>query len=351
MEKEACFVPIKKSRESQRNSSVELLRIIAITFVLILHTRFDGILSVYDGALTISHIVRFAFESFAIVGVNVFIMISGYFGIRLTGRSIARYCFQVYYFAAIAILLLWLTGDTPICKSHILRLLFPVSHNVWFVPCYFILTLLAPMLNSYIEKTPLRKLAVYTMLIYVIGYVWGNVFQTLDGFGGYSWGFFIVLYLSGAIIAKWNKNHITSKIAALSGYIFFSILIVVIAVLQIRYDYGRSLLWSYDSPLVMASSICLFLFFSNLKMKHNKVINFIAGSTLAILLLHMSPGSHYFDLHRQIFNSVSGISVIGYSAVVVIGYFIAAVLLDQPRKHIFNFLAKRSNQGKNKSQK
>lgn len=177
---------IERSTSRSRNSNVELLRIIAITFILILHTRFDGIMSVYDGELTLSHVCRFAFEAFAIVGVNVFVMISGYFGIKLSKRSVARYCLQVYYFAVISIALVWLMGETPIGRDHVMNLLFPVSHNVWFVPCYFILMLLAPMLNSFIEKTDIRDLAVYTGLIYVLTYVWSNMFQTLNGFGGYS---------------------------------------------------------------------------------------------------------------------------------------------------------------------
>lgn len=157
------------------------------------------------------------------------------------------------------------------------------------------------MLNSFIDKSDLRTLIVYTGMIYAISYVWGNVFQTVNGFGGYSWGFFIVLYLTGAIIAKWNKTHSSSRRKALIGYLICTLVIVGIAVLQVRFDYGRSLLWSYDSPIVMASSICLFLFFSNLKMRHNKVVNYIGGSTLAILLLHMSPDSGYFEWHRHIF--------------------------------------------------
>ena len=198
------------------------------------------------------------------------------------------------------------------------------------------------MLNSFIEKVTLRNLAVYTGLIYAVSYVWSNVFQTVTGFGGYSWGFFIVLYLTGAVIAKWNKKHNTSIRTALIGYLTCTLSIVGIAVLQIRFDYGRSLLWSYDSPLVMASSICLFLFFSNLKMKHNKVVNFIGGSTLAILLLHMSPDSGYFKWHRQIFNTMSGFEVIVSSGVVIVVYFVAAILLDQPRKWISNlFFAKK----------
>lgn len=197
------------------------------------------------------------------------------------------------------------------------------------------------MLNSFIDKANLRNLAVYTVLVYAVSYVWSNVFQTVNGFGGYSWGFFIVLYLTGAIIAKWNKKHNTSKRTALIGYLICTLSIVGMAVLQIRFDYGRSLLWSYDSPLVMASSICLFLFFSNLKMKHNKVANFIGGSTLAILL-HMSPESGYFEWHRQIFNTMSGFEVIVSSSVVIIAYFMAAVLLDQPRKWLSDmFIAKK----------
>lgn len=265
-------------------------------------------------------------------------MISGYFGIKLNARSIGRYCFKVYYFAVIAIALVWLMGETPLGSDHVLRLLFPISHNVWFVPCYFILMLLAPMLNSFIEKTNLKKMVVYTAMIYSISYLWGNVFHILDGFGGYSWGFFIVLYMSGAIIAKWNKEHTISKLKVLTGYFICTIIIVWIAILQIRYAYGRSLLWSNDSPLVMASAVCLFLFFSNLNIRHNNIINIIAGSTLAILLFHMSPCSGYFELHEQIFNTLSGIEVIGCSAVVIIVYFVAAVLLDQPRKWISGLL-------------
>lgn len=328
----------KNKSVARRETNVELLRIIAITFVLILHTRFDGILSVYDGEFTLSHFLRFLFEALAACGVNVFVMISGYFGIKLSGRSVAKYCFQVYYFAVIALVILLILGDTPIGKEHFIKLLFPVSHNVWFVPCYFILMLLAPVLNSFIEKTSFRNLAVYTLLLYVISYVWANVFQTLEGFGGYSWGFFIVLYLLGAIIRKWNQTHVTSKTLAFATYLVSALLIVVIAYIQTSYDFGRSLVWSYDSPLVMASSVGLFLFFSNLKMKYNKIINFIAASTLAILLLHMSPGSGYFDLHRHIFNNMSGLSVIGCSALVIIAYFVAAVVLDQPRKYILKHL-------------
>ena len=300
--------------------------------------------SIFDSPATelrrCPNICCFAFESFAIVGVNVFVMISGYFGIKLSGRSISKYCFQVYYFAIIAMLILWMVGDFSIGKEQVIKLLFPISHNVWFVPCYFILMLLAPMLNIYIERTSLRKLLGYTILIYSVTYVWGNVFQNGYGFGGYSWGFFIVLYLFGAIIRKWNQNHTTSIAMALIGYILFSIMIVGIAILQIRYDFGRSLLWSYDSPLVLASSTCLFLFFSNLKVKYNKWINFLGASTLAVLLFHILPGSNYSEFHKLIYNSMSGIQVIGFSAIVVVAYFIAAVLIDQPRKFIFNRLSK-----------
>lgn len=47
---------------AKRHSNMELLRIVAMLMILTLHTRYDGILSVYDGTIDASHIARFFFE-------------------------------------------------------------------------------------------------------------------------------------------------------------------------------------------------------------------------------------------------------------------------------------------------
>lgn len=72
---------------------MELLRMIAMFMILVLHARFEGILAVYDGTVDMNHATRFLFEALAIVGVNLFVLISDYFGIRLRKEGVAKLVF------------------------------------------------------------------------------------------------------------------------------------------------------------------------------------------------------------------------------------------------------------------
>lgn len=305
--------------------------------VLVLHTRYDGISAVYDGGMDASHFFRFLFEAMSIVGVNLFVFISGYFGIRLRKSSVGNLLFQVYYFAAIAFVGLWLvSGSLPTETRDYLKLFFPLSHNVWFVPCYFILMLLSPVLNAFIERQTARSLAIYTGALYLIAYVWANVWGSVSGFDGYGWGFFIILYLTGAAVRKWSDDHRMKKSLAIAGYAVCTMLIVGAAWLQNYFPVGRSLLWAYDCPLVYLSSICLFLFFVNLEIAPNKTVNTIAASSFAVLLFHMSACSRYPRVCGYLFERYSGPVVILLTAFAVVAYYAAALLLDQPRKYLFN---------------
>lgn len=333
--------PIDIAVKKERDSNIELLRIIAITMVLVMHTRFDGILSVYDGMIDASHVMRFAFEALSIIGVNLFILISGYYKIKLRPRSVANLVFQIYYFAVVAFVgLIIVRGSFSPNLSDYLKLLLPLSHNVWFVPAYFMLMIVAPMLNSFIEKQNTRQLMIYTGILYVISYIWNNIWGCISGFGGYGWAFFIVLYLAGACIRRVSDKNIKPKGVWFAGYISLTILIVIVAVAQNYFPVGQSLLWAYDCPLVFASSICFFMFFEQLRIRHNKLINTLAASAFAVLLFHMSAFSGYSRFCRAIYENYSGITVVALTAVVVVCYLGISFILDQPRKILFAHIAR-----------
>lgn len=324
---------------AKRHSNMELLRIVAMLMILTLHTRYDGILSVYDGTIDASHIARFFFESISTVGVNLFVFISGYFGIKLRKASVANLAFQVYYFAIIAFIgSCLLNGSLHVGSAGYLKLLFPLSHNVWFVPCYFILMLLSPILNSFIEGKTAKQLALYTLGLYAIAFVWTDIWGCVDGFSGYSWGFFIILYMTGATIRKWATNHSLRKSYCLLGYIMCSTLTIVLALVQSRVPIGQSLIWVHDFPIVYVSSICLFLFFVQLKIGSSKMINAIAASSFAVLLFHMSACSQYKVVCQYIYEHFDGVVVIVLTACAVVGYYAISMLLDQPRKFFCKFV-------------
>lgn len=320
-----------------RQSNIELLRIVAMVMILILHTRYDGILSVYDGVIDASHICRFFFEAASIVGVNLFVFISGFFGIRLRKVSVANLLFKVYWFAVIGFIAeCIIAGSIHMGSQQYMKLFFAVSHNVWFVPCYFILMLLSPMLNAFVERKPARLLAVYTLGLYLIAYLWNIIFQCIQGFDGYGWGYFIVLYLTGAVIRKWVAEHKVNKSLCLTGYVMCTLSIVGVALLQNYVPVGQSLLWAYNSPLVLCSSVCLFLFFTSLHINPSHIINKLAASSFAVLLFHMSSFAGYFKVCKYVYTRYDDFMVIIVTALVVLGYYLAAFLLDQPGKLMFS---------------
>lgn len=88
-------------KTTPRQSNIELLRIVAMLFVLILHADYMALkaptLAEITGAPFQSALPIFA-ETASIVAVNVFVMISGWFGLRATVRGgVLNYCFRALY--------------------------------------------------------------------------------------------------------------------------------------------------------------------------------------------------------------------------------------------------------------
>lgn len=325
-----------------RKSNIELLRVIAMLMILVLHTRYDGILSVYDGIIDASHIMRFLFEAISIVGVNVFILISGYFGIHLKRKSIFNLLFQIYFFGIVG-LLGWMAiqGTWHVETRYFFKALFPVSQTIWFIPSYVILMLFSPILNAFCDKYTTRQIAILTLVIYVLSYFWQVVFQNvLSGFGGYSWGWFVLLYLTGRVIRKYTDKHEYKSLNYLYGYIFLTLGVVGLALIQNIYPVGKSLMWSYDFPLIFISSICLFMYFVKIEIGHVKLINWLAASSFAVLLFHVAPFASYNKIIKFIFDNYSGIFCLSLTALSVVAYYLIAVFVDQIRIYIFKRIYK-----------
>lgn len=127
--------------------------------ILILHTRSSSTLTLYERAVDINVIGQFVFEAFSIIGVNLFILISGYLGIRLSKTGVGKFVYQLYFFAVLSLTVLILANGTiEVGSRYYIKALFPVSNTVWFVPCYLLLMLSSPILNAYIELLVSGKL-------------------------------------------------------------------------------------------------------------------------------------------------------------------------------------------------
>lgn len=108
------------ARRTARQSNMELLRLVAMLFVLVfvLHANYwslgyPGQADLLGSPLSAS--VRVALAHLAIVAVNVFVLLSGWFGIRPKWRGLAGLLFQAFFFpVALAGVFLALGHSVPL---------------------------------------------------------------------------------------------------------------------------------------------------------------------------------------------------------------------------------------------
>lgn len=329
-------------RKKPRKSNIEFVRIVAMLMILVLHTRSSSTLTLYEMAVDLNVIGQFVFEAFSIIGVNLFILISGYFGIKLSKKGVTKFVYQLYFFAILSLAALILTNGTlEVGIRYYVKALFPVSNTVWFVPCYLLLMLFSPILNAYIEHATSKQLAISLGLIYLFTYYSGIVWDDFHGYSGYAAGWFVILYLTGATIRKTKHWHgKVNRYKWLLAYLLLSILIVAVALLQYRIPFGRSMLWSYECPLVYLSSICFFMFFVHWDMKFCRMVNWLAASSFAVLLFHIQPFSHYGEVCQYINQHTIGFLTVCALIPCVLGCYLLATVLDQVRIWTFTILVK-----------
>lgn len=138
-----------------RNPSLELLRIFAMFLIVCHHFAVHG--AIHAGRL--SELLQFSFikvlwvqflASGGKIGVNLFVLITGYFLIKSTPKisSLVRlYLTTVFYTIPIYFLFVFL-HKTHFSLETFLENLFPITTGrYWFITCYAVLFLFAPFLG------------------------------------------------------------------------------------------------------------------------------------------------------------------------------------------------------------
>lgn len=320
-----------------RSSNFELLRIVSMLLVMVVHANFSSI-----GAPTIEdwnvapHItfVRHFVESLSIVCVDVFVLISGWFGIRFSMDRLKEFVFQILFFSLGGFAFFMLTSSHPLTIFNIKNLFLFNSGDYWFIKAYLILYLLSPALNSFVSSATKRQfqlmLGSYLLFMFVYGWLEPASIQfTMNGTTALS---FIGLYLIGRYVRQYPpifKNRNTY----LFLYIGLSLLLALISCVMMNYGLRVSLssrLYNYGNPLVILSSVSLLLYFSRLKF-HNNIVNVIAASSLAVYLFHCNE--YVFPYYRMLMKSLISGSNYGFilALFAILGIFILSVLIDRVR--------------------
>lgn len=271
-----------------RQSNIELLRIVAMFMVMMLHVNNTALgLPTTEDAQTalLPTFTRIFFEVLSIGSVNAFVLISGWFGINVSWKSLTTFVFQCIFITWGILLVMGCAGLAPLTLHNLDVTLFVRS---WYIQAYLGLYLLAPALNLLIEKSKQRHLQIIVGLL-LMEFVYDFLSPGDPLFkAGYSTMHFVMLYM----LARYVKLYGVFWYVQKWSFSLFLLTVIGVSVVQfVGIQRGiTSVFWTgvYSSPAIIFAALCLLLSFSKLNFQ-NSFVNKIAVASFAVYLLHTNP--------------------------------------------------------------
>lgn len=284
------------------------------------------------------------YESFTYICVNVFVLISGWFGNYFKFSRIVNLIFQVLFISIFTRTLLVATCYATI-PNRLELVDFLSMHCYWLVLSHILLYALSPVLNAFVENRCRIEVKRFLLSFFVVQTVYGWLLKDSAFHYGYSTLSFVGLYLLVRYIhlykPEWSK---LSKKYDLALYVLLSLMTAAFSTLQILSRHGDGWLpFMYLSSLVVSASVFLFLFFAKMKLQ-NKKINLLASSVFAVYLVNCEPSSYNAFTSCiakwNLTNDVLPFMLI--TSLLLVLVFGVSWLLDRVRLSLWNFISVKS---------
>lgn len=303
--------------EKKRMANYELLRMLAMVMVVLLHflSHSDSLLEP-ELSLTAQRFTGSLLEAFCLVAVNVYLFISGYFGVKgsfKATRALSLLC-QIWFYALLIPLFLTLLGlETAAGREGIYGLLsyvFPIeTEHYWFATAYFLLYLLTPVLNKAVQSMKRVQLELTLAGLFIVLCLIKSISPFAFAFDryGYDLPWFIFVYLLAGYLGMWGEKPCDGRKEKNGPVIFlqryglwiylfsclFSFLLQLLmwklSVYSDSFVYYFSVPYHYNFLLCLLGSVGLFFGFSHVRIKEGRLAEGIrkaAPLSFGIYLLH-----------------------------------------------------------------
>ena len=325
---------LKHTSASKRDSNIELLRLVLLFFIVVHHGFTPGLElgDMLHGSFPIIQdtdlLPACLINAFCIIGVNTFILISGYYGIKTTKSKFLNLLCQMFVYVLLFSVPVYLIQGS-IGKSLSSFLLF--SHSrYWFVIDYLILMALAPGINLFFDKTCLREQGLFTMALLLVSCYLGFLWHFEANVNGYTVFQFITLYSTGRYLK--NRSAHLDKIPALVIYVLCSFIITALMMFfhKTGHDSWAWIMTYYNNPILIASAIAFFFIFKNMKIEDPR-INQLSASSLAIYLFSCSALMAEIIYYPLIQSSYEANGRIAFLLIPVIAFLVStlSIIVDK----------------------
>lgn len=281
------------SNIKERQSNFELLRILSMVLIVAHHYAIHGGFQLDPNVMNINKIIYYILVYGGKLGVNLFVMISGYFLINsnFNAKKAVKLWIDVSFFSIFIGLYFIIFKDYHLTKLELFKLANPIIYgSYWFATTYFALYLFSKYLNifiKYINKSILFKLIWFLTIIlsFLPTFLNGSIASSY-----LLW--FILLYSIAAYIKLYDPEIFNKKGYIKAAFIFYIILILLAIIIDII---GNHFSWleaypthfsNLQTPTMLFLSILLFVGFKNIHISYSKIINAIAACSFGVYLIH-----------------------------------------------------------------
>lgn len=259
-----------------RNSRIELLRIGAMLLIVVLHLiqnddRFNYVLS--DHSFNSACLI--GLKLFSNIGVSIFALITGLFGISPSYRKLFALVFKTWFYSVCITFVFLLCGCSHL--KELVTVMIPLNSGHWYINAYVILIMVCTFTGDKINQISKDQFKIWLLIGFTLLYV----FFWLSFDIGTNVVLVMYLYCLGRYIARFQP-HVGGRLLSIS----FSVFILALGVLYLTESQViLKLLGSNYSPIVLLLSVSIFMSVAFKKSIDVSTVNIIAHRSLAVYLI------------------------------------------------------------------
>ena len=330
--------------DKNRSSNFELLRIISMLFIILHHFCIYNNYQ-FNKYITLNDISFSFFRCGGKLGVCLFVMTTGYFMIKknIKFNKLIELEIQVLFYSIGTYLIFIIFFHKEFILNEFIKCLFPNSFKLyWFFSSYFILYLCIPYLNKLILSITKKEFFslliigfVFLILIPSIIFINKTIPDTIYVFYYYMIGSYIRLYVKNI---HWKFRLLGICFIMYMYIVFIFTYLNILSLSNSSLQQYTFIISHFSSILVFICAISLFLFFKNISISKNKIINYLASFSFGVYLFH----EHIFMrdyLWGDLFNInkiIKTKNIFLYGLLVAVTIYIAGSLIELIRILLFS---------------
>ncbi|PHU34394.1 acyltransferase family protein [Pseudobutyrivibrio ruminis] len=289
------------SEKTNRNSSIELMKVIAIVMIILSHSMPDG-----DGSLGASYIdidsvttnwqllLAGLFKNMGQIGNDIFLVASCWFLVdsKQAKRSKLAGFLADSWFCSILMLIVFLALGYSFSLKYIVKQFFPATfNNCWFLTCFILFYMIHPLLHVALESMSQKSLLRFNIMFFIMyncmGFIMGNTmfyFSELIGFCGF---YFLVGYIKKYASELYMNKGLNIKIL-MAGIVLWLVSFAATDFLGFKVGMLSDQLMRWDTimnPCFVLIGIGAFGL-AHTGEFYNSFINYISSLSLIIYMLH-----------------------------------------------------------------